>query len=67
MKFAGKFSKQGDVTAPTTSIVMIHGNKMAHIDPRMTMIIDLDRQTLTNINTENRSIPLQRSLNLKMR
>lgn len=52
MKMAGAFSKQArQATAPTASTVSIKGNRMARINPLATEIIDLDAETITNIDT----------------
>lgn len=51
MKFAGAFSKDAkQAMAPNTSIVVVKGNRMAHINQLNTEIIDLDKETITNID-----------------
>ncbi len=50
-KFAGAFSKSArQITDPVTSTVLVKGNRMAHINPDSTEIIDLDKETITNID-----------------
>ena len=50
-KFAGAFSKQArQITDPVTSTVLVKGNRMAHINQDTTEIIDLDHETITNID-----------------
>ncbi len=49
-KFAGAFSKQArGITDPITSTVLVKGNRMARISPDNTQIIDLDKETITEI------------------
>lgn len=51
MKMAGTFSKQArDIGKPIVSTVTIKGNRMARISPDTTEIIDLDAETITNID-----------------
>lgn len=40
----------GKVREPTTSTVLLKGNRMAHLRPGSAQIIDLDKGTITNIN-----------------
>jgi hypothetical protein len=55
MKMARMFSsKARDLDKPVTSTVMVHGNKMVHLRPTSTEIVDLDQQTITNIDLEKR-------------
>ncbi|MBB5328924.1 hypothetical protein [Tunturiibacter gelidoferens] len=55
MKMAGTFSKQArQVGEPTVSTVSIQGNRMAHINTDRTEIIDLDAETITNIDNSKR-------------
>jgi hypothetical protein len=52
MKMAGSFSRQAKQAGePTTSTVMIKGNRMTRISPDHTEIIDLDKETVTQIDT----------------
>ena len=52
MKMAGTFSRQARKAGdPIVSTVVIKGNRMARISPDQTEIIDLDAETITNINT----------------
>jgi hypothetical protein len=52
MKMAGAFSKQARQAGdPIVSTVAIKGNRMAHINPTSTEIIDLDAETITTIDT----------------
>ena len=52
MKMAGAFSKQARQSGdPVVSTVVIKGNRMARINPDRTEIIDLDAETITNIDT----------------
>jgi hypothetical protein len=55
MKMAGTFSKQArQAGEPTVSTVSIQGNRMAHINTDRTEIIDLDAETITNIDNLKR-------------
>ena len=50
-KFAGAFTKQAhSITDPTNSTILVKGNRMAHINQETTEIIDLDQETVTNID-----------------
>src|ERR1700755_2570614 len=52
MKMASAFSKQArQAGEPIVSTVAIKGNRMVHINPTNTEIIDLDAETITNIDT----------------
>lgn len=52
MKMAAAFSKQArQAGEPIVSTVAIKGNRMVHINPTNTEIIDLDAETITNIDT----------------
>jgi len=51
MQMAGRFSKQArQVGEPIVSTVAIKGNRMAHINPTNIEIIDLDAETITNVD-----------------
>ena len=51
MKFVGAFSKDAKKTMdPTTSTVLVQGNRMARINPDLTEIIDIDKETITTID-----------------
>lgn len=51
MKFAGAFSKDAKKSMePTTSTVLVQGNRMARINTDHTDIIDLDKETITTID-----------------
>jgi hypothetical protein len=51
MKMAGAFSKQArQAGEPTVSTVMIKGDRMTRINAQRTEIVDLDRETITNID-----------------
>jgi hypothetical protein len=55
MKMAGAFSRQARQAGdPIVSTVAIKGNRMAHINPTSTEIIDLDAETITTIDTLKR-------------
>jgi hypothetical protein len=55
MKMAGAFSRQArQAGEPIVSTVAIKGNRMAHISPTSTQIIDLDAETITTIDTLKR-------------
>jgi hypothetical protein len=55
MKMAGAFSRQARQAGdPIVSTVAIKGNRMAHINPDRTEIIDLDAETITTIDTLKR-------------
>jgi hypothetical protein len=48
-------AKAKDIDKPVVSTVMVHGNKMVRMQPTSTEIIDLDRQTITQIDREKRA------------
>ncbi len=55
-KMAGAFSSQAkQALAPTTSTVMIHGDRMVRSNPHTTEIINLDDQTITMIDHDKRT------------
>jgi hypothetical protein len=55
MKMAGAFSSQArKADQPVTSTVLLKGNRMARIGPDSIQIIDLDRDTITQIDTVKR-------------
>lgn len=55
MKVAGTFSKAArQAQGPVISTVILKGNRMAHISPEHTEIIDLDKETITSIDNEKR-------------
>lgn len=55
MKMAGAVSKQARQAAePIVSTVMIKGNRMIRINPQHTEIVDLDRETITDIDHAKR-------------
>ena len=50
-KFAGAFSKQArQITDPINSTILVKGNRMAHVNKDTTEIIDLDKETITNLD-----------------
>ncbi len=50
-KFVGAFSKSArQMTDPVESTILIKGNRMANIHPDRTQIIDLDQETITEID-----------------
>ncbi len=56
MKFAGTFSKQArQANEPTTSTVLVKGNRMARVNPHYTEIIDLDKETITRIDNDQKT------------
>jgi hypothetical protein len=56
VKMAGAFSSQAkQALTPTTSTVLIHGSRMVRSNPRSTEIIDLDDQTITMIDHNQRT------------
>ncbi len=52
MKFAGAFSKQA--REPLVSIVAVKGNRMLHGSPHHASVIDLDSETITEINFDKK-------------
>jgi hypothetical protein len=53
MKFASHFSKQAkQIGEPIVSSVYVQGNRMARFDPQTIEIIDLDAETITNIDMQ---------------
>ena len=56
MKLAGAFSKDAKKAMdPVTSTVLVQGNRMARVNPDRTEIIDLDKETITHIDTERKT------------
>jgi cell pole-organizing protein PopZ len=56
MKFAGAFSRDAkQAMEPVTSTVLVKGNRMARINPSSTEIIDLDKETITRIDHQNKT------------
>jgi hypothetical protein len=53
VSFLGKATKE--LLAPTNSLTMVHGNQKAVINKSSTEIIDLDKETLTHIDTEKKT------------
>ena len=53
MKIAGAFSKQA--REPIRSTVLVKGNRMAKLDARSGHIIDVDKETITEIDFERRT------------
>ena len=50
-KFAGAFSKSAhQMTDPVNSTILVKGNRMAHINPDSTEVIDLDQETITRMD-----------------
>jgi hypothetical protein len=56
MKFAGAFSKSArDITKPTISSVSVKGNRMVRTSDRTMNIIDLDAETITDVDFEKKT------------
>lgn len=56
MKVVGVFSKQArQMNEPTTSTVLVKGNRMARINPHYTEIVDLDKETITRIDNDQKT------------
>jgi carbon monoxide dehydrogenase subunit G len=53
MKVVGVFSKQA--VQPVKTSVLVKGNRMAHVSADNVQVIDLDRETITDINLKNRT------------
>src|SRR5918996_942603 len=53
MKFAGAFSKQA--REPMRSTVMVKGDRMAMVSADTITVIDLNKETMTNINTKDKT------------
>lgn len=53
MKMAGPFARQA--REPIVSTVALKGNRMVHVRAETTEIIDLDKETITNINLKNKT------------
>jgi hypothetical protein len=50
-KFVGAFSKPAhQMTDPVNSTILLKGNRMAHINPDSTEIIDLNQETITRMD-----------------
>jgi hypothetical protein len=55
MKVAGAFNKAAKKgMEPVTSAVLVKGDRMARINPERTEIIDLDKETITQIDHHNK-------------
>ena len=52
MKFAGAFSKQA--REPIVNTVAVKGDRMVHWSPRHASVIDLDKETITNIDFDKK-------------
>lgn len=67
-KMAGMFSKQArSIGDPITSTVLVKGNRMAHINPDHTQIVDLDRETITEIDHQKRQYTVMTFEQMKQR
>jgi hypothetical protein len=56
MKMAGRFSKNArNANEPTNNTVYVKGNRMAHVNPTDTEIVDLDRETVTRLNHNDKT------------
>lgn len=53
MKVVGVFSKQA--VQPVKTSVLVKGNRLAHVSADNVQVIDLDRETITDINLKNRT------------
>jgi carbon monoxide dehydrogenase subunit G len=53
MKVIGVFSKQA--TQPIKSTVMVKGDRMAHVGAETVQVIDLAKETITDINLKNKT------------
>jgi hypothetical protein len=51
--FLSKVTK--DLFAPTNSLTMVHGNQKAVVNKNSTQIIDLDKETITHLDTERKT------------
>lgn len=55
MKMAGHFSRQArEAGEPIVTTVTLKGNRMSRVNPMNTEIIDLDAETITNIDMQKR-------------
>lgn len=53
LKVVGAFSSQAkQANAPVTATIVLHGNRMVRSDPHTMQIIDLDQQTITNVDRD---------------
>jgi hypothetical protein len=56
MKMAGTFSKQArQANEPITTTVIVKGNRMVRVNPTYTEIVDLDKETVTNIDMQKKT------------
>src|ERR1700689_1721475 len=51
--FLGKVTQ--NLSAPTNSLTMVHGNQKAVVNKNSTQIIDLDKETITHVDTEKKT------------
>jgi hypothetical protein len=56
MKAAGTFSKQArQANAPTSTTIVVQGNRMARISANDSEIIDLDKETITRMDNQHKT------------
>src|ERR1700676_863885 len=68
VKFVGFLSKDAQKTMdPITSAVLVQGNRMARINPDQTEIIDLDKETITNIDHKKKQYTVMTFEQMKQR
>ena len=65
MKFAGAFSKKAN--QPVESAVYVHGNRMARINSSSGEIVDLDKETITQLNYEKKTYSTMTFAELRQR
>ena len=63
MKFAGAFSKQA--REPNKSTVLVHGNRMVHISANRASIIDLDKETITDVDYQKKQYSVMTFADMK--
>jgi hypothetical protein len=68
MKFAGAFSKNAKQgMEPVTSTILVKGDRMARINPDRTEIIDLGKETITQIDHRNKQYTVVTFAQMKQR
>jgi hypothetical protein len=68
MKFAGAFSKNAKQgMEPVTSAILVKGDRMARINPGHTEIIDLGKETITQIDHRNKQYTVTTFAEMKQR
>lgn len=63
MRVAGAFSKQA--REPMVSTVIVSGHRMAHVNPHTAQIIDVDKETITDVNFDKKTYSMMTFAQMK--